>query len=101
MNQIARRKATAEKRAVRVRNYQRARARAFVRLRKAYPDQYREFLEQEKANDKANGKTWLDIAGTTANDSSVSISTHRQDLSPRPTQTNRDEQDEGYLGGEE
>jgi hypothetical protein len=101
MNQIVRRKESAERRAVRVRNYQRARARAFVRLRKAYPDQYREFLEQEKAKDEANGKAWLDIAGTTANDSSVSLSTHRQDLPPRPTQTNRDEQDEGNVGGEE
>ncbi len=34
-----------------------------------------------------NGKAWLDIAGTTANDFSVSLSTHRQDLPPRSTQT--------------
>lgn len=101
MNQIVRRKESAERRAVRVRNYQRARARAFVRLRKAYPDQYREFLEQEKAKDEANGKTWLDIAGTTANDLSVSLSTHRYDISSRPAQANGDKQNEGYVGGEE
>lgn len=52
--------------AVSYRNYRRARDRALVRLAQAYPDDYKELLEQEKANDEAQGRKWLDINGTTA-----------------------------------
>jgi len=51
--------------AVQYRNYRRARERALVRLAQAYPDQYKEYLEEEKANDEAEGRKWLDIDGTT------------------------------------
>ena len=52
--------------AVRQRNYRRARDRALTRLAQAYPDDYKKLLEQEKANDEAQGRKWLDIDGNTA-----------------------------------
>jgi hypothetical protein len=60
-----RRIATAVNMAVRQRNYRRARDRALARLANAYPDDYKELLEQEKANDEAQGRKWIDIDGTT------------------------------------
>lgn len=51
--------------AVRQRNYRRARDRALTRLAQAYPDDYKEYLEQEKANDENEGKKWVDITGRT------------------------------------
>ena len=60
-----RRLKSAKRRAVGVRNYQRARARALTRLAKAYPDTYKTLLEQEKQNDKTQGKTWIDLDGNT------------------------------------
>lgn len=50
--------------AVSYRNYRRARDRALTRLAQAYPDDYKELLEQEKAIDK-EGSKWIDIDGTT------------------------------------
>jgi hypothetical protein len=60
-----RRVATAMNMAVRQRNYRRARDRALARLANAYPDDYKELLEQEKASDEQEGRKWLDISGTT------------------------------------
>ena len=51
--------------AVRQRNYQRARQRAFTRLANTYPDTYRLYLEEEKMADEKMGKKWLDIDGNT------------------------------------
>jgi hypothetical protein len=51
--------------AVSYRNYRRARDRALVRLANAYPDDYKELLEQEKAIDETQGRKWLDIDGNT------------------------------------
>jgi hypothetical protein len=51
--------------AVRQRNYRRARDRALARLAQAYPDDYKELLEQEKAIDETQGRKWIDIDGTT------------------------------------
>jgi hypothetical protein len=51
--------------AVQYRNYRRARERALVRLANAYPETYKELLEQEKAVDEQMGKKWLDLNGTT------------------------------------
>ena len=65
MNTIDKRRESAERRAVRIRNYQRARGRALVRLAQQYPDQYKELLEQERLADEAQDKTWLDITGRT------------------------------------
>ena len=52
--------------AVRQRNYQRARQRAFTRLANTYPDVYRLYLEEEKIADEDMGKKWLDIDGNTS-----------------------------------
>jgi len=57
---------TAKRSAVAYRNYRRARDRALVRLAQAYPNQYKEYLEQEKAYDEKEGKKWVDITGRTA-----------------------------------
>ena len=56
---------SAANQAVRQRNYRRARDRALVRLAHAYPNKYLELLEEEKARDEKEGKTWLDIRGRT------------------------------------
>lgn len=61
-----RRMATAMNMAVRQRNYRRARDRALTRLAQAYPDEYKEYLEQEKASDENEGKKWVDITGRTS-----------------------------------
>jgi hypothetical protein len=83
--------------AVSYRNYRRARDRALVRLASAYPDDYKELLEQEKASDEQMGKKWLDINGTTTagelGTRPASTSTHRGETSNRS-------QDESNNGGE-
>jgi len=43
------------------RNYQRARARALVRLSRIFKDEYKQFLEEERALDESLGKKWLGI----------------------------------------
>ena len=58
--------------AVRQRNYQRARQRAFTRLANTYPDTYRLYLEEEKMADEKMGKKWLDITGNTKSSSNRS-----------------------------
>lgn len=60
-----RRMKAAANQAVSYRNYRRARDRALARLANAYPDDYKELLEQEKANDETQGRKWLDIDGNT------------------------------------
>ena len=97
---LDKRKASAEKRAVRLRNYQRARGRALVRLAQQYPDQYKELLEQERLSDEANGKTWLDISGSTIADADIYLPTHRSSDTLRPEETYANKQDEGNNGGE-
>jgi len=63
---VSERRITAAKNmAVRQRNYRRARDRALVRLAQAYPETYKELLEQEKAIDEAQGRKWIDIDGNT------------------------------------
>ena len=63
--QVERRIEIAKDQAVRKRNYRRARDRALARLSREYPDIYRNYLEEEMANDENMGKKWLDIAGNT------------------------------------
>ena len=65
MTEIARRIKTAKRGAVRQRNYRRARDRAMTRLATAYPETYKELLEQEKIVDEQMGKKWLDLDGST------------------------------------
>ena len=65
MTETSRRIETAKRAAVQYRNYRRARDRALVRLAKAYPETYKELLEQEKVADVEMGKKWVDIDGST------------------------------------
>jgi hypothetical protein len=53
------RMASAAKAAVYYRNYRRARDRALIKLSHLHPEDYKELLEKE-------GKTWIDLNGTTA-----------------------------------
>ena len=46
------------------RNYRRARDRAMTRLVNAYPDQYKEFLQEERAADESNDKKWVSSGAT-------------------------------------
>ena len=57
--------ASAAKQAVYYRNYRRARDRALVKLAQAYPEAYKELLEKEKVSDEQEGKTWIDLDGST------------------------------------
>ena len=65
MNEIEKRKEYGQRRAVWLRNYQRARARALTRLAQQYPDQYKDFLEEEREKDEKENKAWLDLSGRT------------------------------------
>ena len=56
---------SAKRSAVIYRNYRRARDRAMTRLSNAYPETYKELLEQEKIVDEQMGKKWIDIDGST------------------------------------
>jgi hypothetical protein len=72
MNKVEKRIKAAADQAVRQRNYQRARQRAFTRLANTYPDVYRAYLEEEKQADEKMGKKWLDIDGNTSTTNSRS-----------------------------
>ena len=65
MVSIEKRIHAAKMQAVSYRNYRRARDRALVRLANAYPDEYKQYLQEEKAKDEQENKKWLDIAGNT------------------------------------
>jgi hypothetical protein len=66
-------------------------------LANAYPDDYKELLEQEKANDEQLGKKWLDINGTTA----ASLVDTRPDPTPALAgQTNHQRENAGDDGRE-
>ena len=92
-----RRSATAKKKAVRDRNYRRARDRALVRLAHLYPDTYKQLLEIEKAFDEQEGKKWIGIDGLT----NLSVGTHTRANGAPPFGDPADAgEDEGNYGGE-
>jgi hypothetical protein len=91
-----RRIATAKNMAVRQRNYRRARDRALARLANAYPDVYKDLLEQERASDEHMGKSWLDITGTTT----ASQLGARAGATAAGPQTADNGEDKGDRGGE-
>jgi len=78
---IKRRLAAAENMAVRQRNYRRGRDRALARLGQKYREEYLELLAEEKEKDVAQGKRWLDLAGSLPDNRLVSTN--------RPTNTSR------------
>lgn len=77
------REASAVARAIWVRNYQRARGRALVRLAKQYPDQYKVILEEERLSDEANGKAWSDLSGGRASSVAGTSTPSRSDVSAK------------------
>ena len=87
---------TASRKAIRDRNYRRARDRALVRLAHLYPDTYKQLLEMEKKQDELQGKNWIDIDGSTT----LSVGIHtRANGTPTPS-TNSGRENKGYNGGE-
>lgn len=69
MNPSEKRRKYGENYAIWLRNYQRARGRALTRLRQRHPEEFQLLIEEERAKDEAEGKTWLDISGRTKRDS--------------------------------
>ena len=95
--EIKKRVATAKRKNVRDRNYRRARDRALARLAHLYPDTYKQLLEMEKKQDELQGKTWIDIDGTTI--LSVGVHTRATGADDLAYSSNAGE-DESYNGGE-
>ena len=95
-DKVARRIATANNRAVCQRNYRRARDRALTRLAAAHPEEYKELLEKERANDELLGKKWLDIAGSTT----ASAVGTRATAAPTGASGSDNRTQEGNYGGE-
>ena len=88
---------TASRKAIRDRNYRRARDRALVRLAHLYPDTYKQLLEMEKKQDELQGKNWIDIDGNTT--LSIGIRT-RANGTPTPSKTSSSgRENKGYNGG--
>ena len=99
MSDLERRTISAAKRATFQRNYRRARDRALVKLAQAYPDQYRNLLEEEMASDKAKGKAWPDLGGPAGIPDTVQVGT-RQHATLRSIETNGNRKKESNVGGE-
>lgn len=84
--------------AVHHRNYQRARARALVRLSLVYKDQYKLFLQEEREKDDATGKTWIGIDSNTG--SPITIESYK-DAIEGAVDTSDSGENQSYYGGEE
>lgn len=97
MSDTSRRTQTALNQAVHYRNYRRVRDRALRRLANQYPDQYRQFLEEERAKDEAEGKSWLDISGRTKR-SMGSAGAPNRDSTVSESHQDGDDPEEGNLG---
>jgi hypothetical protein len=97
MSDTSRRSQTALRQAVHYRNYRRVRDRALRRLAHQYPDQYRLFLEEERAKDEADGKSWLDISGRTKR-SMGSAGAPNGDSTVSESHQDGDDPEEGNLG---
>lgn len=76
---------SAKRQAVSYRNYRRVRDRALVQLAKAYPETYKELLEQEKVSDVELGKKWVDIDGNTIANLDLRTSTTSSEARGRST----------------
>jgi len=87
--------ASAAKQAVYYRNYRRARDRALVKLAQAYPEAYKELLEKEKVSDEQEGKTWIDLNGSTISPRITARAKARGITFPEASHTNQ-----SYDGGE-
>jgi hypothetical protein len=97
MDDVTRRKQTSTRKAIRDRNYRRARDRALARLAHLYPDTYKQLLEMEKIEDEKQGKTWISIDGSTV--LSVGVHTRATGADDLAYTSNAGE-NEGNNGGE-
>ena len=96
-SEITRRLETAKRKAVRDRNYRRARDRALVRLAHLYPDTYKQLLAIERKFDEKEGKDWTGIDGF----ANLSVGTHTRANGTPPFGDPADAgEDEGNYGGE-
>lgn len=95
MTEIARRIESAKRSAVVYRNYRRARERAMTRLSNAYPETYKELLEQEKIVDEQMGKKWLDIDGSTGQSMDTNASTSNTDGGEQQASSSPDQSNDG------
>ena len=93
--EISRRIESAKRSAVGYRNYRRARDRAMTRLSNAYPETYKELLEQEKIVDEQMGKKWLDIDGSTGQSMDLNSSTPPTGGGEHQASTGSDEGNDG------
>ncbi len=96
-DEVKRRLETASRKAVRDRNYRRARDRALARLAHLYPDTYKQLLEMEKKQDELQGKKWISIDGSTV--LSVGVHTRANGANDLAYSSNAGE-NEGNDGGE-
>ena len=99
MKPIDKRKKYGENYALWLRNYQRVRGRALTRLAQENPDRYKELLEEERAKDEADGKSWLDLSGRTKR-SMGSAGAPNRGSKAQIGQTDRDDEEDSDLGGE-
>ena len=74
--------------------YRKARDRALSRLANAYPNQYKQYLQEERANEPNKDSGTGDDGGTTS-----LVDTRASSTLARSSATNRGE-DEGDRGGE-
>jgi hypothetical protein len=79
------------------RNYQRARARALVRLSRVFKDEYKQFLEEERELDEQTGKTWIGFDSTTGRP--ITIESYKDAIEGSVDPDNEGE-NEGNSGGE-
>lgn len=80
--------ASAAKQAVYYRNYRRARDRALIKLSHLHPEDYRDLLEKEKVSDEQEGKTWIDLNGSTVSPR-ITARAKARGITPAPTDTNQ------------
>ena len=97
MKPIDKRKKYGENYALWLRNYQRVRGRALTRLAQENPDRYKELLEEERARDEAEGKSWLDLSGRTKR-SMGSAGAPNRNSSVSESHQNGDDPEKGELG---
>ena len=97
MNPTDKRRKYGENYALWLRNYQRVRGRALTRLAQENPDRYKELLEEERAKDETEGKSWLDLSGRTKR-SMGSASTPDREGGVSESHPNGDDPEEGDLG---
>ena len=84
--------------AINYRNYRRARDRALSRLANAYPETYKELLEQEKVNDETTAGQWVPIGDNVTVTVDVRAIGGGEDITREST--GNDGQNQGNNGGE-